>query len=147
MSAPPTPYKCIKAPPRRSVCPDLDNTNLTSSPPDIMPYLNAETRGWIHKIHELGKQSRIAPKKPYLLPQDFQQCLAFAQAHRHWTINDWAQVIWTDNNASTPGLSQQSNDIDQDVAASLSTGPAPVHSLDGAGPLDTWSPTHPTDGG
>ncbi|MBW0583134.1 hypothetical protein O181_122849 [Austropuccinia psidii MF-1] len=185
MSAPATPYKCMKASPRRSMCPDLDNTNLNSSPPDIMPYLNVEMRGWIvgmcqaglpfraisdlagvpltmvydkikkyecfgtvqtekktgrppimnaqdrrelnhiitrgcrltvaqvtdllthqvftwtiqHEIHELGKQSRIAPKKPYLRPQDFQQCLAFAQAHRHWKINDWDQVIWTDESA------------------------------------------------
>ncbi|MBW0492044.1 hypothetical protein O181_031759 [Austropuccinia psidii MF-1] len=44
-----------------------------------------------------SKHSRIAPKKPYLQPQDFQQHLAFAQAHCHWTINDWAKVIWTAN--------------------------------------------------
>ncbi|MBW0591109.1 hypothetical protein O181_130824 [Austropuccinia psidii MF-1] len=49
-----------------------------------------------HEIHKLGRHLRIAPKKPYLWPQDFQQRLTFAQAHRHWTINDWAQVVWTD---------------------------------------------------
>ncbi|MBW0560300.1 hypothetical protein O181_100015 [Austropuccinia psidii MF-1] len=48
------------------------------------------------EIHKLGKGSRIAPKKPYLRPQDFQRCLAFAQTHRHWMINDWAWVVWTD---------------------------------------------------
>ncbi|MBW0526455.1 hypothetical protein O181_066170 [Austropuccinia psidii MF-1] len=48
------------------------------------------------KIHKLGKHSRIAPKIPYLRPQDFQRRLAFAQAYCHWTINDWAKVIWTD---------------------------------------------------
>ncbi|MBW0515096.1 hypothetical protein O181_054811 [Austropuccinia psidii MF-1] len=51
------------------------------------------------EIHKLGKYSRIAPKKPYLRPQDFQRRLAFAQAHRHWTINEWAKVIWTDESA------------------------------------------------
>ncbi|MBW0519451.1 hypothetical protein O181_059166 [Austropuccinia psidii MF-1] len=51
------------------------------------------------EIHKLCKHSRIAPKKPYLRPQDFQWRLAFAQAHRHWTINDWAKVIWTDKSA------------------------------------------------
>ncbi|MBW0530837.1 hypothetical protein O181_070552 [Austropuccinia psidii MF-1] len=51
------------------------------------------------EIHKLGKHSRIAPKKPYLRPQDFQRRLAFAQAHRHWTINEWAKVIWTDESA------------------------------------------------
>ncbi|MBW0592528.1 hypothetical protein O181_132243 [Austropuccinia psidii MF-1] len=50
-------------------------------------------------IHKLGKHSCIAPKKPYLQPQDFQQRFAFAQAHRHWTINDWARVIWKDESA------------------------------------------------
>ncbi|MBW0586646.1 hypothetical protein O181_126361 [Austropuccinia psidii MF-1] len=176
MSTPPTLYECIKTPPRRLVCPNLDNANLISSPPDTMPYLNAETCGWIvgmrqaslpfqaisdlagvpltmvyetmkkykhfgtvqtekktrhppitttqdrqeldriitrgrcltvaqvtdllthqvstrtiqHKIHKLGKQSRIAPQKPYL------RRLAFAHAHCHWTINNWAWVIWMD---------------------------------------------------
>ncbi|MBW0588402.1 hypothetical protein O181_128117 [Austropuccinia psidii MF-1] len=52
-----------------------------------------------HELHKLGKQSRIAPKKPYLRPQDFQRRLAFAQAHRHWKINEWAKVIWTDKSA------------------------------------------------
>ncbi|MBW0570441.1 hypothetical protein O181_110156 [Austropuccinia psidii MF-1] len=55
------------------------------------------------EIHKLGKDSHIAPKKPYLQPQDFQWRLAFAQAHRHWTINDWAKVIWTDESASQLG--------------------------------------------
>ncbi|MBW0528780.1 hypothetical protein O181_068495 [Austropuccinia psidii MF-1] len=51
------------------------------------------------------------------------------------------------SNASTFGLSQRLNDIGRDGAASLLTTPAPVHSLDGAGALDTWSPAHLTDGG
>ncbi|MBW0589382.1 hypothetical protein O181_129097 [Austropuccinia psidii MF-1] len=42
------------------------------------------------EIHKLGKQLHIALKKPYL------RHLAFAQAHCHWTINDCAQVLWTD---------------------------------------------------
>ncbi|MBW0486513.1 hypothetical protein O181_026228 [Austropuccinia psidii MF-1] len=42
------------------------------------------------KIHKLGNHSCIAPKKPYLRPQDFQRHLGFAQAHCHW-----AKVIWT----------------------------------------------------
>ncbi|MBW0538686.1 hypothetical protein O181_078401 [Austropuccinia psidii MF-1] len=51
------------------------------------------------EIHKLGKHSRIAPRKPYLRPQDFQWRLAFAQAHCHWTINNWARVILTDESA------------------------------------------------
>ncbi|MBW0486258.1 hypothetical protein O181_025973 [Austropuccinia psidii MF-1] len=46
-----------------------------------------------HEIHKLGKQSCIAPKKPYL------RRLAFAHAHHQWTINNWARVIWMDDSA------------------------------------------------
>ncbi|MBW0466154.1 hypothetical protein O181_005869 [Austropuccinia psidii MF-1] len=52
-----------------------------------------------NKIHKLGKQSCISPKKPYLQPQDFQGRLAFAHAYRHWIINNWAWVIWKDKSA------------------------------------------------
>ncbi|MBW0569912.1 hypothetical protein O181_109627 [Austropuccinia psidii MF-1] len=122
------------------------------------------TRTIQRKIHKLGKHSRIAPKKPYLRPQDFQCCLAFAQAHRHWTINNWAWVVWTDESAfklgkkvnrvrvwRTPREPRRQPSIGpsspHDGSTSLPTGPASVHSLDGAGPLDSWSPPHPFDGG
>ncbi|MBW0549735.1 hypothetical protein O181_089450 [Austropuccinia psidii MF-1] len=83
----------------------------------------------------------------------------FPTSPRHWTINDWAQVIWMDElafelgkkvdwvDASTFGFSQRANDLNQDGSASLPTGPASVHSLDGAGPLDSWLPPPPFDGG
>ncbi|MBW0485461.1 hypothetical protein O181_025176 [Austropuccinia psidii MF-1] len=92
----------------------------------------------------------------------------FPTLPRHWTINDWAQVVWTDESAfelgkkvdqphgmggilcgdaSAVGLSQWANDLDRDGSASLLTRPASIHSLDGAGPLVTWSRTDPTDGG
>ncbi|MBW0529774.1 hypothetical protein O181_069489 [Austropuccinia psidii MF-1] len=51
------------------------------------------------EIHKLGKNSQISQKKPYLQPQEFQCQLAFAQAPRHWTVNKWAKVIWTDKSA------------------------------------------------
>ncbi|MBW0508654.1 hypothetical protein O181_048369 [Austropuccinia psidii MF-1] len=48
---------------------------------------------------------------------------------------------------STFGFSQQENNLDQDGSASLQTGPASIHSLDGAGPLDSRLPLPPFDGG
>ncbi|MBW0572131.1 hypothetical protein O181_111846 [Austropuccinia psidii MF-1] len=51
------------------------------------------------EIHKLGKASRIAPRKPYLQPQDFQAQLLFAQSHMHWGIDDWEKVLWTDESA------------------------------------------------
>ncbi|MBW0478381.1 hypothetical protein O181_018096 [Austropuccinia psidii MF-1] len=57
------------------------------------------TRTIQRKIHKFCKHLRIAPKKPYLRPQYFEWRLAFAQAHRHWTIKDWAWVVWMDESA------------------------------------------------
>ncbi|MBW0585448.1 hypothetical protein O181_125163 [Austropuccinia psidii MF-1] len=68
-------------------------TQKKTGPPTKLNELS--TRTIQRKIHKLGKHSQIAPKKPYLRPQDFQRWLAFAKAHRHWTINEWAKVIWT----------------------------------------------------
>ncbi|MBW0462778.1 hypothetical protein O181_002493 [Austropuccinia psidii MF-1] len=51
---PPMLYEGIKAPPWRSVCPDLDHANLTSLPPDTMLYLNVKTQGWIVGMHQAG---------------------------------------------------------------------------------------------
>ncbi|MBW0578692.1 hypothetical protein O181_118407 [Austropuccinia psidii MF-1] len=65
---------------------------------DLMTHM-VSTQIIQQEIHKLEEHSRIAPRRPYLRPQDFQRCLAFAQAHRHWTINDWAWVIWTDETA------------------------------------------------
>ncbi|MBW0582561.1 hypothetical protein O181_122276 [Austropuccinia psidii MF-1] len=55
--------------------------------------LTEHDRRQLSRIITRCKYSRIAPKKPYLRPQDFQRRLTFAQAHRHWTINEWAKVI------------------------------------------------------
>ncbi|MBW0563163.1 hypothetical protein O181_102878 [Austropuccinia psidii MF-1] len=60
---------------------------------------NVSTRTIQREIHKLGKASTIAPRKPYLRPQDFQARLLFAQAHVHWGINDWAKVLWTGKSA------------------------------------------------
>ncbi|MBW0583556.1 hypothetical protein O181_123271, partial [Austropuccinia psidii MF-1] len=81
-----------------------NNINLTLSATDAVfgcgnLGLIVSTQTIQCEIHKLGKHSRIPPKKLYLRPQDFQRRLAFAQAHRHWTINEWAKVIWTNKSA------------------------------------------------
>ncbi|MBW0591611.1 hypothetical protein O181_131326 [Austropuccinia psidii MF-1] len=53
------------------------------------------TRTIQQEIHQLGKKSRITPKKPYLRTQDFQRQLVFAHEHQHCRITDWARAIWT----------------------------------------------------
>ncbi|MBW0562466.1 hypothetical protein O181_102181 [Austropuccinia psidii MF-1] len=55
----------------------------------------------IHK--DLGKQSCIAVKKPYLSPVHMERQLNFAQQHLNWTIEQWSRVIWTDESSSELG--------------------------------------------
>jgi transposase len=47
-------------------------------------------------IRKLGFRNRIARQKPYLTKAHKAKRLAFAKEHRHWTENDWKDVIWTD---------------------------------------------------
>ncbi|MBW0560190.1 hypothetical protein O181_099905 [Austropuccinia psidii MF-1] len=47
-------------------------------------------------IHELGKCSLMAVKKPYL-PESHIACqLQSSRDHQHWMVNNWQVVIWTD---------------------------------------------------
>lgn len=50
----------------------------------------------IKAIHELGYHRRVARKCCLLKKIDYQRRLAFARAYRHWTVEDWKRVIWTD---------------------------------------------------
>ena len=47
-------------------------------------------------IRKLGFRNRIARQKPYLTLAHTAKRLAFAREHRHWSENDWKNVIWTD---------------------------------------------------
>ncbi|MBW0565544.1 hypothetical protein O181_105259 [Austropuccinia psidii MF-1] len=52
---------------------------------------NASIQTLIKAVHDLGKQSCIAPKKPYLRQLDFNQRLTFVQQ-----FVQWACIIWMD---------------------------------------------------
>jgi transposase len=43
-----------------------------------------------------GLVARIKRKKPLLRKTHRSKCLAWAKAHKDWTIEDWAKVIWSD---------------------------------------------------
>ena len=48
------------------------------------------------EVHDLGLNSCIAVKKPFLSDNHKVERLAFAKEHSHWTLEDWSKVIWTD---------------------------------------------------
>ena len=48
------------------------------------------------RLTDAGLFGRIAAKKDILTPAHKQQRLAFAQAHRHWTVDQWRNVGFTD---------------------------------------------------
>ncbi|MBW0555389.1 hypothetical protein O181_095104, partial [Austropuccinia psidii MF-1] len=106
------------------------------------------------EIHKLGKHSRIALKKPYLRPQDFQHRLAFAQAHRHWTINEWAKVICTNKSTFELGkwVDQHnrflgwSHEFTRNGPTSLPPCSSPLHRANGESPVDTRLTSPPANG-
>lgn len=48
------------------------------------------------RLKEQGLKGRIAAKKPILRPANIQKRLKFAREHKHWTVDDWKKVLWTD---------------------------------------------------
>ena len=50
-------------------------------------------------IRRLGFGNQIARRKPYLTIDHRAKRLAFARKHRHWTEEDWKNVIWTDESS------------------------------------------------
>ena len=47
-------------------------------------------------LREGGLRARVKAKKPLLQRRHFRHRLAFALAHRHWTLEDWSRVIFSD---------------------------------------------------
>ena len=43
-----------------------------------------------------GLSAQVKEKKPQLSRKNIKDRLEFAMAHQHWTINDWSQVIFSD---------------------------------------------------
>ena len=48
------------------------------------------------RLKEQGLKGRLAAKKPLLRPANIQKRLRFAREHKHWTVDDWKKVLWTD---------------------------------------------------
>jgi len=50
-------------------------------------------------VRLLGFGNRVAARKPYLSVPHRKQRLAFARKYRHWTVEDWKNIIWTDESS------------------------------------------------
>lgn len=47
-------------------------------------------------LRNAGFNNRIARMKPFLMPRHIVMRKIFANEHLEWTLDDWKQVIWTD---------------------------------------------------
>lgn len=48
------------------------------------------------RLKEAGLESRVAAQKPHVTERQRQQRLDFAREFQQWTVDDWSQVIFTD---------------------------------------------------
>ena len=53
-------------------------------------------------LKELGMKAVIKQKKPPLLPRHRRERMEFAQRYKEWTIDDWKEVIWSDETKINP---------------------------------------------
>jgi hypothetical protein len=56
------------------------------------------------RLNETGIKSYAARQKPFLKPEHIAKRLQWALKHQHWTIEDWARVIWSDECSIVVGL-------------------------------------------
>ena len=57
------------------------------------PHVTAETIR--RRLADCGLKSYICRKKPFLSPEKKKKRLAWAEAHKHWTVDDWKAVIFS----------------------------------------------------
>jgi hypothetical protein len=70
---------------------------------DLGLLLSKDTIRRILSYSNIGKWR--AKLRPTLLPRHATTRLAFAQAHRDWTVDDWKRVIWSEGGCRKVGCS------------------------------------------
>ena len=58
-------------------------------------------------LKEANMNNRVARMKPFLMPKHIVDRMLFAKEHLGWTIDQWKQVIWTDESSFESGKSGQ----------------------------------------
>uniref|UniRef100_A0A3Q4G265 Transposase Tc1-like domain-containing protein n=1 Tax=Neolamprologus brichardi TaxID=32507 RepID=A0A3Q4G265_NEOBR len=48
------------------------------------------------RLNEQGLKGRVAAKKQLLRPINIQKRLRLPRERKHWTVDDWNKVLWTD---------------------------------------------------
>ena len=56
------------------------------------------------RLKELGINKRVARTKPHLTPQHMAARLEWALEHENWTVEQWANVIWSDESSIQIGF-------------------------------------------
>ena len=49
-----------------------------------------------HHLKKAGLKAVVKQKKPFLSKRHRREQLDFAIAHQYWTVDDWKQVVWSD---------------------------------------------------
>jgi len=60
----------------------------------LAPSISTRTVG--RRAHELGFNNRVAVKKPFLSDTHKERRLQFAKEHESWTVDEWRNILWTD---------------------------------------------------
>ena len=59
-----------------------------------------------HHLKKSAMKAVIKSKRPLLSAKHRKPRLDFAIAHKHWTIEDWKKVIWSDDNSQCQSSNQ-----------------------------------------
>lgn len=80
------------------------------SPTDIIKalHLNIGRTTLISALFELGYRRCIARRRPLLKDIDLKRRLAFARKYRHFTVEDWKRVLFTDEMSIKIGMDRLS---------------------------------------
>lgn len=80
----------------------ISKRNRRKTAPEIAAEVSVGRRKQIsvttvkRRLGKAGLHGRVAVRKPLLRKKNKQKRYAWAQAHKNWTVEDWKQVLWSD---------------------------------------------------
>lgn len=54
-----------------------------------------------HRLSETGLDSYVARKKPFISENNKKKRLEWCLTHKDWTVDDWKNVLWSDESSFT----------------------------------------------